>query len=194
MRLLLALLALCALLAPPADAKTKKRHCPTRGRTLAADSRARVWEVRRGDELSLYACLRRTGRVRRLTYGDIDYSSVRLAAPYVAYDDVEDGSGGVFEFIERVDLRTGREKQVAELGTLFGEGSQLGDLVVARSGAVAWTAVKDENGTSVEKYDADGAGTLDPGPDVDPGSLALTASGKRVYWTRGGVPQSAPLR
>lgn len=194
MRLLLALLAVCAVVAPAADANAKKRHCPANGATIAADSRARVWQVKRHDELSLYACLRRTGRVRRLTSGDIDYDSVRLAAPFVVYVENEAGSGLVSEIIQRVDIRAGTQERIAEFGTLSGEGSNLDDYVVAHSGAVAWIATDDSSGTSAGKYDADGAGTLDPGPDVDPGSLALTASGKRVYWTRGGVPQSASLR
>ena len=191
MRIIAVALAAVLLAAPAAEAK--KRHCPSRGHTLAADARVRVFEIDGRDEARLYACVHRTGRTRRVPTDGDAFGSVRIAYPFVAYVEETAVSGfGAAEDLERFDLRVAASDTIVSVGGTTGVG--IVDYVLARSGAVAWTAITGGHEVYVEKHDADGDAVLDQGFDIDGDSLALTRSGRRVYWMRGGAPRTATLR
>jgi hypothetical protein len=57
-------------------------------------------------------------------------------------------------------------------------------LVVGHRGWVAWAARSDDNTVAIVKKDSAGLATLDEGADIVPGSLAVSESGKIVYWIR----------
>jgi hypothetical protein len=59
-------------------------------------------------------------------------------------------------------------------------------------GSVAWIARLAAGGFEVRKSDASGRNLLlDSGPDIDPSSLAISAS--IVYWTKARAPRAVAL-
>ncbi len=66
-------------------------------------------------------------------------------------------------------------------------GGKLADLELRPNGSFAYIT----SAGQVRKVDKTGSVLLDPGPGVDPQSLA--GSGSIVYWTRAGKPYSASL-
>jgi hypothetical protein len=202
-RLSLALLLVLTLALPATAGAAAKRHgkCAMKGsKTLAADARGRVFEKLNRDGEFLYGCLYRTGR--RFPLGEnphddeVSIDILALTSPYVAYGETDRTPYGSTEFLARIDLRNGREKDVGDGFSTLNADGPIEELLVTRGGALAWTytGLSDPPALTVEKLDADGRSVLDPGPGVDHGSLAATPGGHRVYWSNGGQPRSAPLR
>jgi hypothetical protein len=181
--LLTLLLALVLPAAAGADPK-QERICAKRGDTVARSATARVFEVNRDDEHTLYGCLRRGGRLQALaswfscecSVGDDPAPGVDLlAGRFVALTHYP--SCGPFPCETPTtytlrNLRSGRE--VAPQGDVWqvvtGPGFfayEDGRVVVVRRG--------------VERV-------VDAGPGIEHFSLA--AAGRRLYWMRDGVPQS----
>lgn len=183
--------------APAASDAAKRGKCAMKGsKTIVRDSRARVFYVRRSQ--TYYGCLYRTGRKRELpTY---DYDAVDgfvLRSPYLAFEGGTTGGSMSTGDLWRMNLRTGKRQVVDTTGESFAGGSSVEGVLLTRRGAMVWireTWSYDERTVSVEKYDAAGEETLDPGPNVAVGSLALTPSGRRVYWMNAGEPRTAVLR
>ena len=194
------------LVAPAAGQASRKRTACARkhSKTILDDGRGRVFSVdRRGDAPAYFGCIRKTGRTQMLDRDEDNQFGLgrfQLRSPFVAYVTSDGGSGGTFQNLEVVDLEARREREVAHF-VQFSGARNLRDYVLSRSGAIAWirqdysangSNVSDER--SLHKLDADGRATLDPGPGVEIGSLALSAKGRRVYCTNAGEPRSAPLR
>ena len=189
--LLLALAASGAQAKPPTTKAAKR--CATRGTTVAANPRARVYRVFTGDS-EFYACFTRTGRTRHLAGsggGAAHYTGgfFRLIGPRVGYVqqfclDVD----CTFE-ARTIDLARGRtiHRRTRVDGLAVG-------FEISRSGSFAFVSQPAYPSASytIEDTDAAGTRTLDSGPEIDPHSLA--AGGGRVYWMHAGEPRSAELR
>ena len=189
MRSAFLLAALAALLAgAPAQAAThRERVCAQRGITAASSASARVFEVDRGGDRTLYGCLRRGGRLRTLaswfscdcSVGDETAPSAELIAgvfvelthhPSCGPFDCEAGPSYALR-----NLRSGRT--AAPVGPV----SQI-------ERGTGWFAYADERVVRVRSREET---VLDPGPGVEPGSLAI--AGRRLYWTARGLPFSSAL-
>lgn len=206
MRTKLLLLSCCALVlssAPAAAASSRPAaapaQCAVRGSvTVAQNEQARVYvRSKRGDadQHVLIGCLLRSGQRVRLdswfscdcSRGDESAPQVWLRARIVAInryscspDPLSPGDcvGGA----RTVSLRTGETLRRASTGT------SVAALVQGPRGSFAYVS----SGGAVVKSDTTGETVvLDAGPGVDATSLA--AAGARVYWLRGGAPQSALL-
>jgi hypothetical protein len=191
-RRIIGTLALAALLgagaAQPAGAAGKRereRICAKRGATAAASATARVFEVDRDGDRTLYGCLRAGGRLQALarwfscdcSVGDDPAPGVALlAGRFVAL--THHPSCGPFPCetgpsYTLHNLRSGRavSPQGPVSQVVPGEGFYAyedGRVVLVRGGAER---------------------VVDAGPGVEPGSLAI--AGRRLYWMRDGLPQSA---
>jgi hypothetical protein len=177
----------------PAAAARGGEDCRTRGRTIVANEQVRVFARDHDNLAHVYAaCDLARRRARSLGRWDRGEGGVGphfgLAGARVAYDYnecAEDGSpcGG---HVDVISARTGVRRFAGQL-----EGPPATDLVLAGNGAVVWIR-PGANGPAVTKVDRDGTVVLDDTPGVEAGSLAI--AGARVYWTRGGVAQSALTR
>jgi hypothetical protein len=179
-----------ALFAAPAQAATKReRICAKRGVTVVSSKTARVFEVDREGNRSLFGCMRSGGRLQLLsTWFSCDCSTGDEPAP-------------------AADLHAGRYVEVTEFEacgpipdpSCGGSSTALRDLGKRRNlspqGDVTQVVAR---GTHAAY--ADGRVVLlvggeervvDPGPGLEAGSLALSLT--RLYWTRNGAPFSAPL-
>ena len=189
----IALLLVLAASAQPAAAATKKerqRVCAKRGATVASSNLARVFEVDRQGDRSLFGCLRSNGRLQLLSRwfscdcstGDEPSPAAELhAGRFVELTEFascgpfpEPTCGGSTTTVR--DLRGRRE---------FAADDSIGQLV-ARGATFAFT---DGRVLLVQRGEAR---VVDPGPGIEPGSLALART--RLYWTRDGAPFSAPLQ
>jgi hypothetical protein len=107
-------------------------------------------------------------------------------------------------YVVRANLCRRRGGAVAYAFTVTGgngEGySAVKSVVVKSDGSLAWTWQTqrlDSGGqvtpstVEVRRLDRAGQGLLDSSPDIDPFSLAL--AGSTLYWTHGGIAQSARL-
>jgi hypothetical protein len=186
----LACLLLLATSAQPATAATKKerqRICAKRGLTVASSKAARVFEVDRDADHSLFGCMRSNGRLQRLAYwyscdcsiGDEIAPDVQLLAgrfvevtDFVECGPVPDPACGGSSATLR-DLRARRDYDVQDDVTE----------VVARGGTFAYADGRVVLVRRRVAAVADAAGGSD---------LALGRA--RLYWTRDGLPRSAPLQ
>lgn len=211
--LALALLALLAILAVPAAASADCRG--GRGAKVVARSAAAVVFVR--DQV-LYGCHRARGKVRRLPAQDplgppeTLAGSPRLAGRFVAYVSEAEGQTEVIVY----DLRSGRVARRAPAATddpddPIDRPGRVTSLVVRRDGSVAWIAItfrkvgetscgpdctRDllDDRHELHAYVAGGRDVmLDEGDGINRRSLALSVDGTRLYWTRDGIPRSAPF-
>jgi hypothetical protein len=185
--ILLLALALLAVAADTAAASSdeRRRACAKRGVTVASSPAARVFEVRRGDTHTLYACLRATGRRQSLvSWYSCDCSvadepapdAELMAARFVLLSEYP--SCGPFECTTPTtytlrDLRSKREVYPRD------DVSQ----VVTGAGFFAYSDGR------VVMVRGRSQRVLDEGPGVEPGSLAV--AGDRLYWIRDGEPQLA---
>lgn len=199
------LLASSVLAADAHAAAQRSRACEAQpGRTAEANDVARVYR-RRG---TLYACAHR-GR-RPFNVGPLsnplcgtsssgcDYmGSYELGGRYLAYSWVNSERTTRTSYLYLVDLRRVRERLIWEEGGPNSARSDalVLDLRVTRRGSVAWIAglanYLAPTDYEVRKHDSAGAGVLDAGTDIEPGSL--TIAGSRVYWMRAGSPFTATL-
>jgi hypothetical protein len=188
-----AILLLGLAAAPQAVAATKQerqRICAKRGFTVASSKTARVFEVDRQGNRSLFGCLRSTGRLQLLSrwfscdcsIGDDPAPVATLhARRFVELTEFEScgpvpepGCGGSETTLR--DLRTRRDHAAA------GPIAQ----VVARGATFAFADGR------VVLVEGGSERVVDPGPGIEDGSLALSRT--RLYWTRDGLPFSAPLQ
>ena len=186
MRRAILLTLLLALAAPAAaDAATKQeRVCAKRGETVARSATARVFAVDRSDQWTLYACLRRGGRLQALaswfscvcSVGDDPAPEAKLlAGHFVAVTHFPSCGPFPCEATTTYTLRNLRSRrEVAPQGDVW--------QVVTGPGYFAY-----EDGRVVRVRDG-GEQVLDAGPGIEHFSLA--AAGRRLYWMRDGVPQS----
>jgi hypothetical protein len=182
--------------AGPRSHRTPVTCAAKASRTVALNPQARVYvRSQRGDadQHLLIGCLLRSGRTTELdswfscgcSRGDETGPQVWLRGTVVALNRFscppDPLLGGCVGGAHTFDLRTLRTLRRANTGTAVSA------LVLGPGGAFAYVS----SGGAVSKSDAGGEGVLDAGPGVDPTSLAI--AGARVYWTRGGVAQSALL-
>jgi hypothetical protein len=193
MRLRLIPLLIIAFLAAAADTaaaseKDRRRACAKQGVTVASSTAARVFEVSRGGEHTLYACLRATGRRQSLaswyscecSVADEPEPNVELlAARFVLV--TEYPSCGPFECDSSPtytlrDLRSRREVHPRDdvWQVVTGQG-----FFAYEDGRVVVVRGRRER-------------VVDDGPGVEHFSLAV--AGDRLYWMRDGLPQSARAR
>ena len=195
----LLLVGLALVVAAPADA-AKRRPCAIRGsETVEVTDRARLYVVRRPGVSAYYACLYRSERrIRLVAEEGHSAAHLRVSGRFLVYLVVQDTSKVGTHELKRLDLRSGGRVTVAGFGHTQEGIDALEDLVLTRRGAVAWIRNVWYGGEpprrSVGSYRANRHTVLDPGPNVDAGSVAVTASGGRLYWTNGGEPRSARLR
>src|SRR4051794_28255506 len=176
------------------------------GRTVLSTARSRVYKTWGVDETGrqtyAYACLR-GGRPIPLgaTSSGIDGSvaKFRLAGQYASFVYGVDNEGGRTEVLGVVDLRgLGRTVRAVVPSSENDDVNHfVANPLLAPDGSSAWVAqvCPPENSCTAayEVWIADGGGTrrVDPGPAVDPKSLALR--GSTVVWTTGGESRSAPI-
>jgi hypothetical protein len=192
--------ALAASLAGPATADAANR-CTTqaeRGKVVAQSSSAVVWSTGSRDDLNLYlhACRLKDQRVFRLpgqNGGDTEtLKTFRLSGRHLAWVTVnnEPAADQSQSSVSVLDLKT-RKRVVNEYAGLDPEShssTEVTALVLSARGAVAWIT----RGTGeVDDYSVHAlapgsqATVLDRGKDIALRSLALSADGARLYWTRG---------
>ncbi len=146
---------------------------------------------------ALYGCLNRRRKVVELT--DLNYSQlgteqvrlIRLSGAYSAFVKAGVYTGAdsrCYVQVHRVDLLRARRVHfdVAEADDPA-RCPRVSGLVLSPTGGMAWVV-----GEMVQAYDASGLRVLDRG-GLEPGSLALSESGRTVYWRKDGTAQSAPL-
>ncbi|WP_027007475.1 hypothetical protein [Conexibacter woesei] len=168
--------------APGARAAT---DCRTVGRTVVADSRARVYAYR---HIVLNACV--YGQRNNLGFfGELNtrigVSGIQLAGTRLGYvargPDVHGGDQP--DVVRVVDLRRPSATPAQAIATSF---------VLASDGAFAALTQPDVNGAiRVLTVAAGHRTTVIASGAVVPGSLALT--GRTFYWTQDGAPRSAVL-
>lgn len=186
------LLLLVAAWAQPVSAATKKerqRVCAKRGFTVASSKLARVFEVDRQGDRSLYGCLRSSGRLQLLSnWFSCDCSVGDAIAP-----DAELRAGRFVELTEYVTCGPSPDpscggsttilRDLRERRNHFPEGELSQVVPHGRSFAYA-------DGRVVLVRDGEER-VLDPGPGIEDGSLAFSRT--RLYWIRDGQPQAALL-
>ncbi len=200
-----AAVSLGASMATPPAATAHRVRCqpPSGAKTLLLSSQARVYKRRGRTEL----CVLRTGRrvglgddARANTFPDaVDTYGHRLSRRYLAY--VLDIGGRQPETLIRLySLRTGRRvksyaAQQRDPAAVVSDAShRVTDLEVTSRGELAWIARNPSSSNPVvEVHAADHRGerVLEASAQVEEGSLAV--EGSRLYWTSGGMPQSAQL-
>ena len=177
------------------------------GRTVLSTARSRVYKTWGVDETGrqtyAYACLR-GGRPIPLggtSYGfDGSVAKFRLAGQYASFVYGVDNEGGRTEVLGVIDLR-GLGRTVRAVVPSPENDNDVNHFVanplLAPDGSSAWVAQdcppEHSCTAAYEVWIADGGGTrrVDPGPAVDPKSLALR--GSTVVWTNGGESRSAPI-
>jgi hypothetical protein len=171
-----------------------RKGCMNRGTTVVANRYLRVFYVSRPlDNIrSYYACNLRRNVRRGMTediMGDGRRPIVALARSRVAWEDVicDDKAGTCSGTVLRYDTRRRRTAFVAD----WDRQRPATDLVVTRTGAVAWIRAVGAAGTQVAAVDANGQRVFETSASVEPGSLAV--AGRRIYWTSGGEAQTARL-
>jgi hypothetical protein len=186
MRRVLPLLLLLLLMPATADAATQQeRACAERGTTVERSPVARVFEVDRDGDRTLYGCLRRGGRLQVLaswfscdcSIGDDPAPGVDLlAGHFVAL--TRSPSCGPFpcEAKTTYTLRNLRSRRaVSPQGAVR--------QVVKGPGFFAY-----DDGRVV-RVRGGREDVLDAGPGIEPSSLAV--AGRRLYWMRDGAPRTA---
>jgi hypothetical protein len=190
-----ALVATAAAPSPAAGAGRSAKPCTTRGHTVVANQLVRVFRINRPRiTTTLYhACDLRTRRARFIDRRVLELGGLHrlaLGRGIVAYEDVicDERGGGCDGLIFRLDVRRNRRERVARMPV---DAAKTSDLVVTRTGAIAWIRGVGSAGRHVGAVDANGERTLEESQGVEAGSLAV--AGRRVYWTSAGEARSALL-
>jgi hypothetical protein len=210
MRKLAALALLVVLAAFPAGADARRHRAkptctPHGSTTIEASAAIRVFGVRnkRLDTYDFYACRYKTrkryliGRAEDLGGTGDAIGLVRIAGPFVAWDSqpFDDSERynptptGFPSTVHAVDMRSGVERH-APATTGNPSSSSVASLLLQPSGSFAWIG-SDGSGNQVHRYDASGDTLLDSGADVQPPSLAASAT--TLYWMKGTTPAFAPF-
>ena len=203
-----------------------RRACrQPRSKTVARSSTGRIYSKRgtetfgvAGDEpgTRYFGCLYATGRSRVLAFtadyfGDLASTfqyAFRIAGRYAAFLERTGGESGYGIAVARRDLKTGAWRRDNRPARAPNEGQYVSppfnseeyapsDLVLTRTGALAWTIApysgcSDSFPCRVLKADREGRAVLDEGPGIRPKSLAL--NGSTVTWISAGEERSAILR
>lgn len=186
-------LALTPLVAAGTADSRKRPGCrPAHTQTVVQDAHTRVFRRRIAPgayNYDYFVCRFGSGRVIRLLRAGYLHrvSKWRLAGRYVAWLQAETLETGDIVTTILVYDATRRRRRMA-VG-----GQPDPDLLLTRSGSVAWLDPRYQGPQrAVEVRTLDGRSlTLDRGPGLKPGSLAL--AGSLLYWTHGGEPRSAPI-
>jgi hypothetical protein len=214
LRIAVSALALTGLLVAPQTALAKKRKhrppaCSLSGsKTLLATRDARVFykTSSKTGSTTEYACLFVRNKRFPLASGDSDpggsgdtASLELLAGSYVAfvrghYDDstrYDPTFQGFPSTVVAINLSTGAELDFPAVAAKPAA-SSVSDLVLRRNGSFAWIG-SGGGATEVHRLKVGDAADalLDSGANIEAGSLAL--GGGTLYWTKGGMPFSAPL-
>jgi hypothetical protein len=159
---------------------------------------------RGGDTTDIYACRLKTrkrflmGSAEDLGGTGIAIGMVRIAARFVAWDEqpFDDSErynpsfAGFPSTVTALDTRSGA-KRSAPAVTGNPSSSGVGSLLLQPTGSFAWIGSGGPAGTEVHRYDASGNSVLASGADIDPASLAASAT--TLYWMKGGTPAFAPF-
>lgn len=208
--LLLATFAAAALADRTAAEGTARPPCKVpKGAVVVAQERGGVvYRRRESGAIAHYGCLRAKGRRVLLSFEDSGRSAVRrvvLAGSWVALviEDLSSQPGGatdppgsapepISDEVRVRDLRARCNRRSAPATRCRSRGARrVRDLVLTSTGAAAW--VQGDSVPAVSKDDGDGTeDVLDQGP-VEPGSLALSASGRRLYWVTDGAAKTAEI-
>jgi len=183
----------------PAHADARVR-CEKLGKTFLANESVRVLRLPYEQSTlrrppGYYAC--RVGTRRLFEIGEFDRDSggvrrIRIAGPYVAFEDRPCGSGGCSEAIIRLNVRSGQRRVMSEQEP--NDTNPALDLELTRRGIVVW--IRSVVRPDVQRFDVvrwDGATTtvLDSGPIGDIQGESLAISGGRAYWFARGQAMSA---
>ena len=189
-------------LATAPGAEAKKRPCKSRGQgTIVANEFARVFIANRADDDGeYYACKYGQKRDVRLAVTVIDTAGrggdfFQLSEPYGPHQYVAAAQEDCGIDYCDYTAKTINLDNFHRVRRAYGHSLML--LLLVRSGSLALleeTSYPWENTRSyrVRKVEASGTSVLDQGPDIDPGSLAVTDHW--VYWRRGGTTYTAPLK
>jgi hypothetical protein len=175
-------------------------HCgPAKARTLAADSRIRVYSYQ-GSVSACAAGAKRTYRLggsRTCLRSDL-VGTVAVAGGLAAYADERCGVDTGSTTVEVRQVASGRLQFTHQAGAVAGPESytSVGSIVVRSNGALAWIAqshsiVAHRNATEVLARAGSGVRILGQGAGIDPASLRL--AGSRVSWRQSGTRRSATL-
>jgi hypothetical protein len=207
-RLVLLLLALAAL--APASAEAKHSSCGARHSvTLEANDAVRVYAQRHKSWACAYANGRRfeIGRGSEF-YADGSYSleHLHLVGSKLAYAVSQDGVDYTVSEIWLRDVRRGRtlvkaaSPVVREPACATGDHRAVDGLVLAPNGHLAWSTtyscapgISSYRQEIVSLKPGGKARLRDSGPEDTLAELGLAELGSRVYWTRGGVAESAEI-
>ena len=212
MRRLLVLLALGALVAsgaaPAAEAKPpKKKPCPVSvTAATVVTSQLAVYTTQRGRDFKMIGCDRKT---RRRTVIDRWYScecsiadeyppTVWTAGRYVATQAMACSPidhTDCYGHLEVINLRT------PKLVSRTPDRVIARDVILKPNGSVAYTTAQwsgpySQTIVSADVYVMERGGEarlLDSGATVEPGSLALSQDGKRLFWLNGDQARTAPF-
>ncbi len=204
---LLGVLVLSLMSAPVGDAKTRRHpaRCAVAGsKTVAASARIRVFKAvsKRDDLPSFYGCLYSRNNRIRLSVETDGTSTFRmrlltLAGTYVAFAESQtsDEIGDRPDQVIAVNLATGARRTIRTGPNVAAQPPlpRVSDLVLTRSGSLAWiVALEGRNEVHRRDIGASADTVLDSGPEVQEGSLGLARS--LIYWTKGGLAASAPIK
>ena len=187
-------MAIVALALPSAASaapkkKPRAKPCPSAG--IARSLQAVLYIRSSGDDYTIYGCYRKT-RKRTAVGGwfscecsiaDETQPDTWLTGRQVAVHDhgcspIE--AMNCFGRLTTIDLRSRKVRH------RINTGGSLGDLLLKANGSLAYLS-----GGALTKVDTTGSTVVDPGPGVDPGSIA--ANRGRLYWSNGGVARFAPF-
>ena len=189
--------ALSLVGAVPADAAGP---CERRGaHVVQQDAESRLFWREVEDQRVFYGCLFRRDRARVLTGEDagVEVSHSAVAGPYAVLVEETVATSGSYAEVFRYDLRNGRRVGLTRFGAsnpAFGgpqspDGpTRVGDVVLTRSGVVAWTEIGFRDGggiANVSVRDSSGTRTGEREAPVEPGSLAAGEAGHLLYWRAG---------
>jgi hypothetical protein len=169
------------------------KRCQVLGTTITANEFVRVYRRGNRDAFTAYACVARTGKVRKLGDFGMDHegeglSGFALNGTYVAYDDLLCPGEECFAQVRVVNVRTGTARSAPKEVKL---GSAAEGLAVTSNGAVVWLRGLNDR-WDVHKFDAAGPAVLDSTP---PGTVvALALAGNTAYWLNNGTPHTATLK
>ena len=207
--------------AAPASAATK---CSGKGaKGILASSSARIYSLPSGGERKIYACLYSQNKRRFLGWEDecqqmTAASQFILAGPYVGYVETTCGLVSGDQDVVVRNIKTNKVKHAGGAVRFVGEApgneqsSYITDLVMSRTGSVAWIGEHDAESDGVGNGSGDqrqvrmlfegsaiaGGDVVDEGLGIQPGTLALGPQQKDgfswLYWQFGDQPRRAELK
>jgi hypothetical protein len=179
-------------LAPSARATSSQRCAQAHGRTIVANAVTRVYrQTRGGTQVCALPGGRSLGLGDQGSYPDeARVAHVGVAGKYAAYALYVNNRTGLSVSIRVIDAR--RRRVVRTLSPDPEVVGDVGDFVVAPTGAVAWIVARPDGVKSVWTAVPSGAPKLiATSGGIDVASLALGSG--RIFWMQDGAPQTAPM-